>query len=150
MIRYLRKKHGYSQDELARMTGYSDRSSIAKIEAGKVDLSQSKIALFAKIFNITPGELMGWEEAKDNLSRAGFTLEDVAEEMNLPLGLIEQVVNGEAPASAAETVVEVANLLAAQKGTINVEIAAREYSLLIRYRSADDKSRTVVDTVLDL
>jgi len=47
-----------SQDTLAHLTGYSDRSSIAKVEAGKVDLSQSKISLFAKALGITPGELM--------------------------------------------------------------------------------------------
>lgn len=41
------------------MAGYSDRSSIAKIEAGKVDLSQSKIAALASALNVSPGELMG-------------------------------------------------------------------------------------------
>lgn len=49
-----------SQDELAKQTGYSDRSSIAKIESGKVDLSQSKISMFAKALNCSPAYLMGW------------------------------------------------------------------------------------------
>lgn len=58
-IKYLREKLGLSQETLAEMVGYSDRSSIAKIEAGKVDLSQSKIAAFAAALSVTPAQLMG-------------------------------------------------------------------------------------------
>ena len=58
-IRNLRIKKGISQDELAALAGYKDRSSIAKIEAGKVDLAQSKILLFAKLLGVTPASLMG-------------------------------------------------------------------------------------------
>jgi transcriptional regulator with XRE-family HTH domain len=63
-IRKLRKQNGWSQEELAKRMGYTDRSMIAKIEAGKVDLAQSKIVEFAKIFNVEPGELMGWEDSE--------------------------------------------------------------------------------------
>lgn len=52
---------GMSQDELARKTGYTSRSSIAKIESGKVDLPQTKIKLFAEALNTTQTELTGWE-----------------------------------------------------------------------------------------
>ena len=51
-----------SQAELAKRTGYTDRSSIAKIEKGLVDLSQSKIKQFAEVLGVTPGHLMGWDE----------------------------------------------------------------------------------------
>lgn len=61
-IKRLRKERGLTQDELARLTGYTDRSSIAKIERGTVDLPQSKIKQFADIFGVTQGSLMGWEE----------------------------------------------------------------------------------------
>ena len=61
-IRDLRKGLGWTQEDLAKKMGYTDRSMIAKIESGKVDLSQSKIIDFAKIFNIDPGDLMGWDE----------------------------------------------------------------------------------------
>ena len=46
-IKALREQRGLSQEALALQVGYRDRSSIAKVEAGKVDLSQSKIAAFA-------------------------------------------------------------------------------------------------------
>lgn len=58
-IKKFRQMYGISQAELAKKTGYTDRSSIAKIERGDVDLPQSKIMAFAKALNITPGELMG-------------------------------------------------------------------------------------------
>lgn len=51
-----------SQAELAKRTGYTDRSSIAKIEKGLIDLSQSKIKQFAEVLGVTPGHLMGWDE----------------------------------------------------------------------------------------
>ena len=49
-IRHLRIRNGMSQSELAELAGYTDRSSICKIEAGEVDLSVSKIRTFTKIF----------------------------------------------------------------------------------------------------
>lgn len=58
-IKKLREKLGWSQEELAEKVGYTDRSSIAKIEAGKVDLQQSKIAAFAAALSVSPAQLMG-------------------------------------------------------------------------------------------
>ena len=58
-IKRFRKELKMSQEDLAKKTGYTDRSSIAKIEKGMVDLPQSKIFLFAEALNVTPGELMG-------------------------------------------------------------------------------------------
>ena len=66
-IRALRKARGWSQQQLAERVGYGDRSSIAKIEAGKVDLPRSKIAEFAKVFDVTPAYLMGYSEETDAL-----------------------------------------------------------------------------------
>lgn len=59
-IKNKREALGISQDELAQLTGYTSRSSIAKIEKGLVDLPQTKIELFAKALNTTPSSLMGW------------------------------------------------------------------------------------------
>lgn len=58
-IRKYRIEKEMSQAELAMRTGYTDRSSIAKIEKGEVDLPQSKIILFAKALNIPAGTLIG-------------------------------------------------------------------------------------------
>ena len=64
-IKRLREMRGLSQDQLAEMVGYRDRSSIAKVESGRVDLTQSKIAAFAKALGVTPTQLMGIEEEEE-------------------------------------------------------------------------------------
>lgn len=56
-----------TQDELARRVGYTDRSSIAKVEKGAVDLSQTKIKQFADALGTTPGHLLGWEQSPEEL-----------------------------------------------------------------------------------
>lgn len=61
-IKRLREERGLSQEALARLTGYTDRSSITKIEKGQVDLQQSKIELFAKALGTTSRALAGWDE----------------------------------------------------------------------------------------
>ena len=60
-IKRLRLQKGWSQQRLADMVGYSDRSSIAKIESGLVDLSRSKIEEFADALGVSPVKLMGIE-----------------------------------------------------------------------------------------
>lgn len=60
-IKLYRQQARMTQAELAKLTGYIDRSSIAKIEKGQVDLSQSKIEQFAEVFGVKPSDLMGWE-----------------------------------------------------------------------------------------
>lgn len=62
-IRVLREQLGYTQHELAKKTGYKDRTSIAKIESGKINLTQSKIELFAHALNTAPVKLIGWDDS---------------------------------------------------------------------------------------
>lgn len=56
-----------TQSDLAQKMGYADKSMIAKIEKGTVDLPQSKIIAFAKILQTTPGELMGLVENEPDI-----------------------------------------------------------------------------------
>jgi len=58
-IRERRKALKMTQQELAEKIGYTDRSSVAKIESGVVDLSQSKILQISKALDTTPSDLMG-------------------------------------------------------------------------------------------
>lgn len=64
-IKKRREELGMSQDELAKKLGYKSRSTIAKIEKGENDITQSKIAAFANALHTTPGELMGLAEDID-------------------------------------------------------------------------------------
>lgn len=61
IIRTLREKQGMTQTELAARLGYTDRSSIAKIETGKVDLTQSKLQQLMEIFRVPIHTLLGLE-----------------------------------------------------------------------------------------
>ena len=64
-IKRLRLEQNMTQDELAQKVGYTSRSSINKIESGKVDLPQSKIVEFASVLGVTPSQLMGWHDVGD-------------------------------------------------------------------------------------
>lgn len=72
-IKRLREEQGLSQDALAKLTGYTDRSSITKIEKGLVDLQQSKIELFAKALGTTTKDLVGWDD-EPNQKKKGVTI----------------------------------------------------------------------------
>ena len=61
-IKKQRQQLNLTQTELAQKLGYADKSMIAKIEKGQVDLPQSKIIAFADALETTPGLLMGWSE----------------------------------------------------------------------------------------
>lgn len=58
-IKKRREDLGITQEDLAKMLGYKSRSTIAKIEAGENDITQSKIVAFAKALKTSPLELMG-------------------------------------------------------------------------------------------
>ncbi len=61
IIKMMREERGMTQETLAELMGYSHKSSINKIELGKADLPQSKIVAFARIFNVSPCEILGYE-----------------------------------------------------------------------------------------
>lgn len=68
----MRKRLGWTQEELAKKMGYKSKSSINKIELGLNDIPQSKIVQFAEVLGTTPSYLMGWEEdTKLNLQLFG-------------------------------------------------------------------------------
>lgn len=74
-IKELRKSLNMSQDELAKQTGYTDRSSIAKIESDKCELTESKIKLFSEVLRTTPAALMGIKENSPKISTQNIAFE---------------------------------------------------------------------------
>ena len=50
-----------TQDELARRLGYSDKSSISRMENSS-KLTLNKVQLLADALNVSPSYLMGWED----------------------------------------------------------------------------------------
>ena len=71
-----------TQTDLAIKLGYADKSMIAKIEKGLVDLPQSKILAFADVLQTSPSDLMGWEQIDTNFS--GKELLDIYEKLSSP------------------------------------------------------------------
>lgn len=64
-IRIRREEAGLSQDDLARKLGYKSRSTIAKLESGVNDLTQSKLKAFADALNTTVADLLDWDEPQE-------------------------------------------------------------------------------------
>ena len=61
-IKARREELNMTQGQLAERAGYADKSMIAKIEKGQIDLAQSKIQTIATALQTTPKRLMGWDD----------------------------------------------------------------------------------------
>ena len=126
-----------SQDRLAELTGYKDRSSIAKIEKGEVDLAESKIREFAKALKITPQELMGWDDPDTDRS-IDETIERICEFYNL--------LNPEGKAEALKRISELSQILqySANHKAVAIPMAIPYDTLLAAARNdhADDPDET--------
>lgn len=81
-IKRLRELNKLSQTELAERVGYKDKTAVAKVEAGKVDLPQSKITAFAKALNTTTSYLFGDDDiATSETEETGYYLNEQSAEM---------------------------------------------------------------------
>ena len=65
-IRNRRMELGWSQRDLASKMGYTNNSTIAKIEQGTVDVTQSRVIQFSKVLGVSIAYLMDWDTAKKN------------------------------------------------------------------------------------
>lgn len=126
-----------SQDRLAELTGYKDRSSIAKIEKGEVDLAESKIREFANALKITPQELMGWDDPDTDIS-IDETFERICEFYN--------ILNPEGKAEALKRISELSQILqySANHKAVAIPMAIPFDTLLAAARNdhADDPDET--------
>lgn len=90
-IKIRRQQLKMTQTDLALKMGYADKSMIAKIEKGNVDLPQSKILAFANALETTPGELMGW----DYETEATETVDNIYKLDKIKLPMLGKVACGE-------------------------------------------------------
>lgn len=142
-IRHRREQLGISQGQLAEELGYTNRSTIAKIESGKNDITQSKIVAFAHALSTTPQYLMGWTD-------------DPYDYGNDPNGLLAEIP-GNAYRELAklhpddpEGVWHAWQALANDHDTEppTYDITPPEYEMVCAYRVADDDTKSIVDTAL--
>lgn len=67
-IKRLREEQGMSQTELAKKCGYSNRSTITKIEKGERNLSSGKIQKIANALGVKPSVLMDGEDEINDIN----------------------------------------------------------------------------------
>lgn len=81
-IKRKRQELKWSQRELSKRMGYQNHSTITKIEAGKVDIPQSRIVQFAEVLGVSIAHLMGWDEEieKDAVATAERHIEILMDE----------------------------------------------------------------------
>lgn len=61
-IKMRRNELGWSLRELAKRMDYSNHSTVARIESGKIDIPQSKVVKFAEVMGTSVAFLMDWDE----------------------------------------------------------------------------------------
>ncbi len=61
-IKYLRKRAGLTQEELAQKCGYRSLTTINKIELGINNVPLSVVEKIANVFDVTPAYIMGWTD----------------------------------------------------------------------------------------
>lgn len=64
-IKIRRMEKGWSLQELADRMGYANKSTVARIESGKIDPPQSKVVKFASALDTSVADLMGWIEEQE-------------------------------------------------------------------------------------
>lgn len=103
-IKGLRENKQLSQTQLAEIVGYKDKTAIAKVEAGKVDLPQSKILAISKALDVTPADLLDVDvDAEIDV----IPMVDIAEyEFNRRILRYCQLLNGKGKAEAVKRIEE--------------------------------------------
>lgn len=61
-IKRFREDRGWSQTDLAKRVGFSEKSSISRIESGKLDIPASLILKFCDVFGVDLDALWGDKE----------------------------------------------------------------------------------------
>ena len=65
-IKAQRIRLGWTQRELAERMGYKNHSVVARVEAGKVNLLQSRVDQFAKVLGVSHAYLLGLVSEEEN------------------------------------------------------------------------------------
>ena len=69
-IKNRRKELGMTQDQLATKLGYTDRSMIAKIESGVVDINVSTLKKIAKALDTNTSKISALVGKMDNVTKS--------------------------------------------------------------------------------
>lgn len=68
-IKKRRKELGMSQEKLAELSGYGDRSTISRVEKGEIDLPHSKALAIADALRCSPGYIIFGDESAEVIEK---------------------------------------------------------------------------------
>lgn len=90
-IKQRRTELGWSLRELSNRMGYSNHSTIARIESGSVDIPQSRIVQFAEVLGVSVAYLMGWETPPEEMQEKNDTAVDIVKRLGYDKDFCELV-----------------------------------------------------------
>ena len=138
-IKEFRELRGMTQDSLAKAIGYSNRSAIARIENGEIDLPQSKILAIADALDVTPGMLMGTDGtiyAEDN--KVTNKLTPHFDSYITGIGRIEDIAKYDAYGRSVQVLFSYLHKLNSE-GIAKLTERAQELAELPKYQADSDK-----------
>lgn len=111
-IRSLRLERGLTQKQLGDLCGMAD-SAIRRYESDRGNPTDKTLRRIAAALGVSPAYLQGWDDVVADLEAAGMSVENVADEMNIPVERVMEIVNSQEPSSseAAEKIIRVASML---------------------------------------
>lgn len=112
IIRQRRIVLNMTQEELGSKVGYTSRSSINKIELGKVDIPYSKIETISAALQVTPAYLMGL--AKSHMQREDRYMKNRLTQLLLNMPSEEVIINGVRCGKKLHTAESIAEYLISQ------------------------------------
>ena len=166
-IRSRREELNISQEELARMIGNKDKSTISKIEKSGDNVTMKNINRIAEALNVTSQYLLGWEQEKEQLEKEIFKnvmdlcgLDEEKDEdiiRDLQNKLISQSRTHNAIVNSINKIEENAKPLASKALNDNMQIIENlstlpqeEINFLSNYINARPEVRSAIQTILKL
>lgn len=152
-ITAVRLKCKMSQQELAERAGYTDKSSISKLEAGKYDISVSTVAHIAEALNVSCLELLGYTlTTKDTLhirrEEMNLSQQDLADAIGVNRSTISRYESGEIEKMPVQHLIGLAKILKTSLDDLLGLDAQPE--LLRAFNTADPTTQKIICKILDI
>lgn len=115
-IKQRRNELKWSQRELSDRMGYQNHSTITKIEAGQVDVPQSRIIQFAEVLGVSINYLMDdsltiGEKIQQRRKELGMSADELAEKLGIDRSTIYRYENGDIKKFPLDMLEPIANAL---------------------------------------
>lgn len=92
-IKKVRTDKGLTQDELAKMCGYSNRTNISRIEHSGDEITTKQVRRVAEKLDVPVTYLMGWQSLYDTVSV--FGADNLTDDEKTLVGLFRSVPDAE-------------------------------------------------------